>query len=787
MMKYWGSRKTSAARLRSAISRTFWGNRNHASSKPGAFGLPHLHDASDFQGLSKHAIERCNEIRSALAISLKRVESGQSLPSEDTLLLLDSISNEVCSVIDTAELCRNIHDDQTFRQAAEDAFSQLSAYIHELNTDPTLYMSLMTLFNEEKVWNALTEEQKRVAEDLRKEFEQDGIHRHGTEGAETISYLQRKLVEDESQFMQNISSAPDAPFTVGPFADENYGRQIRSWLAQFSHQDTSAAPLVGVSGEEAMYADDRSLFAVCSSRRPVTRSVLASVGEPRVRQQAWRGGMGQPAANEAVLGRLVRTRQALATELSYPSWAHKALTGSAAGSPEEVWSLLVNAMSKIQEPAEQVLHELAALKGAGRGPLQPWDIAYYSGELLGSRSFSSSHADAYTNVAQYFPLSNAVAAVQDVTERLFGIHLEAAPLETSEDWVGRGLGASLLEGKRNFSVKNAQGRPFKLLVRDKAGESLGCVLIDLFQRPGKFTGAAHFTVRCGCKVLDKKQYLQLREGKDAHTRKLSYDGMSADASQQLPLVALAFNFPPSSSGHEPLLGLNELTTLFHEWGHALHSLLSRTTYQHLSGTRGALDFVEVPSHLFEYFASEPALLQRWGRHHATGQPAPSGFFEEALQQRRSTEALEAQSQLLYSLCDQYAFGERMGDVRAVDDSSVYDQVLAGAMELQRLYAPQLPFAEALSGSSSGLPDLHLLGHSHLVTYGGCYYSYLYAKMYAAQIWQLRLKDDPLNRESGDALWKSLLIHGVSRPPQDMLSEVCGGKPLDPNHYFNHII
>ena len=284
--------------------------------------------------------------------------------------------------------------------------------------------------------------------------------------------MQRKLVESESQFMQNISSALDAPFTVGPFANENYGRQIRSWLAQFSHQDTSTAPLMGVSGEDEEDAGG-NVFAVCSSRRPVTRGVLGSVSESRVREQVWRGGIGHPVANEATLGCLVRTRQALAAELGYPSWAHKVLANSAAGTPDDVWSLLVSAMNKIQKPAEQVLQQLAALKGPGRGPLRPWDIAYYSGELLSHSSFGS-RADAYTIASQYFPLSNAVMAVQDVTEQLFGIHVEAAPLETSEDWVGLGLGASLLREGKDFSIKSANGRPFKLLVRNQAGDSLGC-------------------------------------------------------------------------------------------------------------------------------------------------------------------------------------------------------------------------------------------------------------------------------------------------------------------------
>jgi Zn-dependent oligopeptidase len=209
-------------------------------------------------------------------------------------------------------------------------------------------------------------------------------------------------------------------------------------------------------------------------------------------------------------------------------------------------------------------------------------------------------------VLRYFPLSAAMEALQDLTLQLFGINLHVAPLGAQEDWAPSSSHSSSPLGGVFNSQGQGQGqqqtmatlsnRPFKLLATARDGSPLGSVLIDLFQRPDKFTGAAHFTVRCGCSVLDDTHYRQLRQSSSSPTSSssssssspLSYEGLSERASRQLPLVALVFNFPPpKSSGllslamageEEALLGLNDLTTLFHEWGHALHSLLSRTTY-----------------------------------------------------------------------------------------------------------------------------------------------------------------------------------------------------------------
>lgn len=809
-----------------------------ASDSVGLFGLKDLQSPGDFEVMSKRAILRCDEIRSILSTTLEKVESGECPPSADILMLLDSISNEVCSVIDVAELCRNVHEDADFRLSAERAFSHLSAYIHELNTDATLYRSLMTLVDDNNMWASLSEEQRRVAEDLKKEFEADGIHKQGSATAVEISRLQSQLVETESVFMQNISSAVDAPFKVGPFEDAQYGAQIKRWMAQFAAQDNEV-PLVPVSDSEQDGAEDKKgVYAVCSARRAVTRGVVSSVSDPRVREQAWRGGLPHPASNQAVLGKLVKTRQALARELGYDSWAEKVLLSSAAGDPADVWRFLENAADSVRAPAEAMMGELASLRGhAGHGPsalgMAPWDVSYYSHAhtaLLAQRRSSRRHQDSARSWRQegaadpsqlfgeYFTLSVAMEALQDLTEQLFGIHLRVVPLGSEEAWVGdRGSGlsgvfrprpprsAGDLGAKSVAEVMRSIGnQPYKLEVSSKDGISLGEVLIDLYQRPNKFTGAAHFTVRCGCSVLGDYQYQQIKtslagSGGIGGSSRAIVEDVSVSASRQLPLVALVFNFPPPSAGlmdslgppTEPQLTLGDMSTLFHEWGHALHSLLSRTTYQHLSGTRGTLDFVEVPSHLFEYFASEPSLLQRWGRHYASGSSAPEGLFEEMVEQRRSTEILEVQGQLLYALCDQYAFGAGIGNLSAASEEETFLRVVEGAAALQKKHTPAILLASDIGGDKStrtdlGLPDLHLTNHSHFVTYGGSYYSYLFAKMYAAQIWNLRFKGDPLNQTSGQALLEGLLMYGVSRPPRDLLQGICHGQALDPEYYFAEI-
>ena len=465
--------------------------------------------------------------------------------------------------------------------------------------------------------------------------------------------------------------------------------------------------------------------------------------------------------------------------------------------PARVWSFLDSASTAVRPFAEKEMGELSALKrqivGTGNDAgdniqINPWDVPYLT-QMHRSMHEQGGGGGAREALQEYLPLEVAVDALSDVAHCLFGITLKVLPLPEAEAWLDV-QGPRECEGNSEGSKEHTRqiliggGGAFKLEATGPSGEGLGTVYLDLYNRPDKFTGAAHFTVQCGC----------------------DYSG-GQDASQaQLPVVALVFNFPSRSGSSafydkSPLLSLSDLTTLFHEWGHALHSLLSRTTYQHLSGTRGALDFVEVPSHLFERFATDPRMLKRWARHHSTGSPPPDGLVEQALAERGSFFATEVQAQLLYSLADQYMFGSGIGDCQAYNDAQVYDIAMRGAADLQSRYTllavpelgpesgPALGLLPAKQGQGKGMvrpSSLFAPSHSHLITYGGGYYAYLYAKMYAAQIWDLQFEKDPLSRASGERLWKDMLGYGVSRDPKKLLTDLCEGKDLDPTHYYTFL-
>lgn len=593
--------------------------------------------------------------------------------SVSTLALLDGISNEICSVIDVAELVRNTHGQAEFRDEAERAFTTMSSYIYQVNKDKTLYSALMRVHGSAALWPRLNAEQRLLIEDLKREFEADGIHL-GEEALAETTALQESVGQLETAYMQGASSEDNAHFSIGPFTCAQEAARTKAWLGKWVPQKPASV--------------------VCSSSKRIVNALLPSLDDDNVRQQVWRGAALQPAANAPVLGALIRQRQELAARLGYPSWAHKALSNSVAGSPDDVWAFLTATAEATRAQASRELDTLAALQRqlTGRGDfsaqlLQPWDLAYlteaYKAQQQPLGPDGLPRPSAQAELSRHLSVDVAMDALADLSWELFHIRLTRQPLSRQEAWSTLGQG----QGQGPKDELDAQGMT-KIAVEDAAGQPVGTVYLDLYHRPHKFLGAAHFTIQCGYRP----------EHTTAH---------------QLPVVALVFNFsPPAAWGPPACLSLHELETLFHEWGHALHSLLSRTCYQHLSGTRGALDFVEVPSHLFEHFAKCPALLTRWGRHHETGRPPSLALVEEALAAKAGFRAIEAQTQLLYSLADQFCFGPRIGDLTGASDQEAFAVASRGVLQAQK----ELTVLPAPRPGQA--PSMFLLSHSHFVTYGG---------------------------------------------------------------------
>ena len=430
-----------------------------AGKYSGLLGLSAYKSAKDIPFLADSVMKKCTDLRERI--------SSQKDPFK-ILLLLDQISNEVCSVIDVAEFCRIAHDDQDCRMAAEDAFSTLSTFIHRLNTDEYLYNTLQRIVDDEKSFSELPEEYQIFAKDLKLEFESGGIHLRGQQ-KESADILQRDIVASETSFIQGTSHVDEnSNFSIGPFQDKDDHHRFRSWLGQYVNQTDV----------------QDSLTVLCSANRRISSTVLMSLDEESLRETVWLNMMGQPSKNSVVLGKLVKDRQALAKTLGYKSFAHKYLANKVLKTPEEVQTLLSDIAIAVRPKAQRQLDTLLALKGTIKGTtsnsenvvINPWDISYLM-HVAGSKS-DAQGINALTAVTQYFTVGSCLQGLVGITESLFGVTVKISDVRAPEAWLRTKDEQSILTSLDPDYHSGAMKCDFS----DAKGESLGTVYLDLFDR-----------------------------------------------------------------------------------------------------------------------------------------------------------------------------------------------------------------------------------------------------------------------------------------------------------------
>ena len=423
-------------------------------------------------------------------------------------------------------------------------------------------------------------------------------------------------------------------------------------------------PFVRASARQA--ASDRGLpegTHVVTLSRSLIVPFLTFASRRELRERAWKAWVGRgenegETDNREVARDILRLRQEQAWMHGHASYADYALANTMAGNVASVDTLLddvyARALAALQDE-RQAVH--AALRDAGvAGPYMAWDWRFGSEKVRQQR-----YAFDDGEVKPYFSLDRMVQAAFDCAQRLFGIRMvrnDAIP------------------------VYHPDVVPYEVHDGDKL---IGIFLHDNFARQTKRSGAWMSALRWQCR----------------------------NGGVDLPVIMNNNNFAKGAPGEPTLLSFDDARTLFHEFGHGLHGLLSNVTYQRLSGTNVLRDFVELPSQLFEHWLLEPEVIARHARHWQTGEPIPETLVRRLQQARRWGQAYETV---------RYA------------GSALVDMAVHSRQDKEP--PPDLPEFEAATLARLNLPpevgvNHRLLHFQHLFSgsaYAAGYYVYLWAEV-----------------------------------------------------------
>lgn len=384
-----------------------------------------------------------------------------------------------------------------------------------------------------------------------------------------------------------------------------------------------------------------------------------------------------------------------------------ALNASTAEKPTMVADFLHTLAAELRPRAAHDFAAMTSMKQADNAdaPLAAWDTPYYTAKY--KKQFLRVSASEFQ---PYFSLGGCMEGLNALMSALYGIRLENTELVPGEAWAPD---------------------IYKLSVHHETEGVLGEIYCDFFDRPGKPNQDCHFTIRGG---------KALTEG-------------AGEGDYQNPVVVVMLSLSAPRWSGPTLLTPAMVDNLFHEMGHAMHSMLARTRYQHVTGTRCSTDFAEVPSVLMEYFASDPRVLGTFARHFQTKEPMPEDMMRRLCISKHLFAASETQLQVFYSALDQTYHGDPS---RRFAAGSTTTDVLRDVQ--QEFYG--LPYVENTAWQ---------LRFSHLVGYGAKYYSYLMSRAIASWIWHAYFKADPFSRSAGERYRRECLAHGGGLPSRQLVA------------------
>jgi oligopeptidase A len=645
------------------------------------------------------------------------IHSGAEI---DFVLKLDAFENrmhQVWSVFSHLNATCNTHE---LRETYNALLPELSRYYTELGQNKLIYQAYLSIYERVDFAHLSVARQASIRLALR-DFKLSGV---ALEGSEKIRYaaITERLSQLSSQFSDHLLDATQA--FVRPLSEDELVGLPESALALVKQMATLRT--------KDLPAQSDSIYAVATLDAPVYIALLTYSDNRALREELYRAFVTRASElatvpnaetqdNGAIIVEILALRLEMAQLLGFASYAELSLASKMAPNVATVREFLVDIASKALEPAQKDLTELnAEAEKLGISDLQPWDTAYLA-EKVKQRQYNLSQE----TLKPYFPAHVVISGLFQIAKRLYGIDIEqrATPI-----WA---------DGVEYFEVT-------------EQGTLIAGFYLDLYARTGKRGGAwmSGFRPR-----------------------------MRTDRGLQLPVAFMVGNFTPPVDGKPALLSHDELVTLFHEFGHGLHHMLTEVDVLSVAGVNGvAWDAVELPSQFMEFWTWEPEALALISKHDETGERLPSDLLNALLAARHFQSGMQALRQIEFSLFDL--------DIHHAQPAPDLAQVQLILDQIRAQYSVLPPPAY----------NRFQHGFSHIFAggYAAGYYSYKWAEVLASDAFDRFEQEGIFNAETGQSFRQSILAIGGSKIALETFRDFRGRDPsvealLRHNGWDEHIL
>jgi peptidyl-dipeptidase Dcp len=499
-------------------------------------------------------------------------ENPQAPDFENTIVALEIAGDELSRISALFWNKAGAHTNDVIQSLERDIAPKMSRHYSRIAMNVALFARVDALWQARDTLG-LTVEQTRVLERHWKGFVRAGA-KLSTDQQERLAKINETLASLGAQFGQNVLSDEKAWSLILTAEEDLEGLPafLRDAMASAARDRGEAEGTYAVTLSRSIIEP----FLTFSSRRDLREQAF----------QAWvkRGDNGGATDNIAIVRETLSLRAEKAKLLGYDSFAAYKLDDTMAKTPSAVNDLLMRVWTKARAKAleeEASLAGLIAEEGANHS-VAPWDWRYYA-EKLRERMFDFSESE----LKPYLQLEKIIEACFDVANRLFGVTITEL---------------------KGVVAYHPDVRVFE--VRDGDGTLKAMFLGDYFARSSKRSGA-------WMSSFQSQHKLTLKNG----------------AKGELPIIYNVCNFAKPAAGKPALLSLDDARTLFHEFGHGLHGMLSDVTYPSVAGTGVSRDFVELPSQLYEHWLTVPEILTKYAVHYQTGEPMPKALLDKVLAAR----------------------------------------------------------------------------------------------------------------------------------------------------------